>query len=154
MLMTSQYNKLRNYRNEVTNLDRQLREHRQQASSAKNKYADWNVELQQKLKEFREEKKTWITEAAELRTKEKETQALFAAQGKLLAEAQAEVFLLQTQRKEVQHKIDRLKDYEVQIAEHIKMQSLWYEHIVTNAILTLMISVGTAISRSSMNEQI
>ena len=49
-------------------------DHKEQASSAKNKYADWNTELQSKLREFREEKKSWITEAAALRSAEKEAQ--------------------------------------------------------------------------------
>lgn len=119
------FNKLRHYRAEVQRLDRQLRDHREQSSSAKNKYADWNTELQNKLKEFREEKKAWVSEAASLRTAEKEAQALFAAQGKLLADAVKQVFELQTQRKETQHKIDRLRDYERQIEQHIRMQRLW-----------------------------
>jgi hypothetical protein len=55
-------------------LERELREHKEQASSAKNKYADWNIELQKKLRSFREEKKSWISEAATLRTAEKEAQ--------------------------------------------------------------------------------
>jgi sigma54-dependent transcription regulator len=118
-------------------------DHKEQASSAKNKYADWNTELQSKLREFREEKKSWITEAAALRSAEKEAQvceppgviddnslmsiqARFTAQGKLLAEATKELFELQTQKKETQHKIDRLRDYERQIEQHIKIQRLWY----------------------------
>jgi hypothetical protein len=43
-----------------------------------------------------------------------------------LADATKEVFELQTQKKENQPKIDRLKDYERQIDQHIKMQRLWY----------------------------
>ncbi|KAG2158333.1 uncharacterized protein EDB93DRAFT_661000 [Suillus bovinus] len=119
------FNKLRHYRAEVQRLDRQLRDHREQSSSAKNKYADWNTELQNKLKEFREEKKAWVSEAASLRTAEKEAQALFAAQGQLLADAVKQVFELETQRKETQHKVDRLRDYERQIEQHIRMQRLW-----------------------------
>ncbi|KAG2144759.1 hypothetical protein BD769DRAFT_1347188 [Suillus cothurnatus] len=119
------FNKLRHYRAEVQRLDRQLRDHREQSSSAKNKYADWNTELQNKLKEFREEKKAWVSEAASLRTAEKEAKALFAAQGQLLADAVKQVFELQTQRKETQHKVDRLRDYERQIEQHIRMQRLW-----------------------------
>ncbi|KDR81843.1 hypothetical protein GALMADRAFT_221714 [Galerina marginata CBS 339.88] len=121
------YNKLRKYRAEVNGLEAELREHKQQASTAKNKYADWNTELQKKLKELREEKKSWFLEAATLRTAEKETQALFVAQGKLLADALKEVFDLQTQWKENQHKIDRLRDYERQIEQHVKVQKMWDE---------------------------
>lgn len=51
--------------------------------------------------------------------------ALFTAQGKLLAEANTQLFELQTQKKETQHKIDRLRDYERQIEQHVKMQRLW-----------------------------
>lgn len=47
------------------------------------------------------------------------------AQGKLLSEATKQVFDLQTQKKETQHKIDRLRDYERQIEQHVKMQRLW-----------------------------
>jgi uncharacterized protein YqgV (UPF0045/DUF77 family) len=43
----------------------------------------------------------------------------------LLAEATRELFQLQTQKKETQHKIDRLRDYERQIEQHVKMQRLW-----------------------------
>ena len=51
-----------------------MREHKLQASTAKNKYADWNTELQNKLKELREEKKQWLLETGTLRTSQKETQ--------------------------------------------------------------------------------
>ncbi|KAJ3568873.1 hypothetical protein NP233_g5417 [Leucocoprinus birnbaumii] len=119
------YNKLRKYRSQVIALETELRESKQQATSAKNKYADWNTELQQKLRELREEKKTWVSEAATLRSAEKEAKALFAAQAKLLAEATEHVFQLKTQKKENQHKIDRLHDYERQIEQHIKIQKLW-----------------------------
>ncbi|KXN82608.1 hypothetical protein AN958_02459 [Leucoagaricus sp. SymC.cos] len=119
------YNKLRKYRSQVIALENELRDNRQQASSAKNKYADWNTELQQKLKELREEKKNWISEAATLRSAEKEAKALFATQAKLLTRTADHVFQLQTQEKENQHKIDRLHDYERQIEQHIKIQKLW-----------------------------
>ncbi|KAH9484023.1 Tuberous sclerosis 1 protein-like protein [Psilocybe cubensis] len=121
------YNKLRKYRTQVTRLEKELRDHKMQASNAKNKYADWNAELQKKLKELRDEKKSWFLEAATLRTAEKEARALFDAQGKLLAEASKQVFDLSTQKKENQHKIDRLHDYERQIEQHIKVQSMWDE---------------------------
>lgn len=67
-----QHNKLRQYKAQVQSLEQELKEHKEQSSSAKNKYADWNTELQKKLREFREEKKAWILEAAALRTAEKE----------------------------------------------------------------------------------
>ena len=62
-----QYNKLRKYRGQVVRLESELHEHKVQASSTKNKYAEWNMELQKKLKELREEKKSWMSESALLR---------------------------------------------------------------------------------------
>ncbi|KAF8638866.1 hypothetical protein AX17_001922 [Amanita inopinata Kibby_2008] len=121
------YNKLRKYRAQVVRLESELHEHKIQASSTKNKYADWNAELQKKLKELREEKKSWVLEAATLRRTEKETKALLDAQNMLLEEANNKVFELQTQKKETQHKVDRLRDYERQIDQYIKMQRLWDE---------------------------
>jgi hypothetical protein len=78
MLLTTtvlswQYNKLRKYRTQVVGLEAELREHKLQASTAKNKYADWNTELQQKMKELREEKKQWLLDTGTLRTSQKET---------------------------------------------------------------------------------
>ncbi|KIK30953.1 hypothetical protein PISMIDRAFT_669894 [Pisolithus microcarpus 441] len=119
------YNKLRQYKAQVQNLEREIREHKEQSSSAKHKYADWNNELQKKLRELREEKKRWVSEEAVLRTTNKENLALFDAQKKLLADAEKEVFELKTRQKENQHKIDRLYDYERQIEQHVRMQKLW-----------------------------
>lgn len=67
-----QSNKLRQYKAQVHSLEREIHEHKEQSSSAKNKYADWNNELQKRLREFREEKKRWVTETAAMRTAEKE----------------------------------------------------------------------------------
>lgn len=72
-----QFNKLRKYRAQVVRLEAELKEHKAQASSAKNKYADWNTELQSKLRELREEKKAWISEAAALRTAENQAKVPF-----------------------------------------------------------------------------
>ena len=40
----------------------------------KNQYADWNKKLQDKIKEFRNEKSSWQTEAAAMQATHKETQ--------------------------------------------------------------------------------
>jgi hypothetical protein len=59
-----QYNKLRRYRAQVVNLETELRDHKQQAASAKNGYADWTRELQEKMKELREDKKRLLADLA------------------------------------------------------------------------------------------
>lgn len=65
-----QYNKLRKYRSQVTALDAELAEHREQSASAKSRYADWTKELQEKLKAMREEKKKLTAEVTSLRSSE------------------------------------------------------------------------------------
>jgi hypothetical protein len=55
-------------------LERELKENKEQSSSVKSKYSDWNTELVQKLRDLREEKKSWTMEAAALRSTEKEVQ--------------------------------------------------------------------------------
>ena len=56
-------------------LEGELHEHKVQASSTKNKYAEWNSELQKKLKELREEKKSRMIEAASLRRTQNDNKA-------------------------------------------------------------------------------
>lgn len=52
-------------------LESELREQRNSSTAFKEQYTDWNAELQKKLRDFREEKKSWILESAALRTAEK-----------------------------------------------------------------------------------
>ncbi|KAL6300529.1 Hamartin protein-domain-containing protein [Sparassis latifolia] len=119
------HNKLREYKSEVYRLQRELKEHKEQASSVKNQYADWNRKLQDKVMEFRNEKKSWMSEAAAMRAADREAKDAFAAQGKQLAEAVQKIFQLETKIKETAPRIDRLHDYEKQIEQLIKLQRLW-----------------------------
>jgi predicted nucleic acid-binding Zn-ribbon protein len=119
------YNKLRRYRAQVVTLERELKELRDISASSKSKYEDWTTELHQKLRNLRKEKDAWLKESAALRDAASEAQSMFEAQKTLLAVASKKVFDLETQRREVQHKIDRLRDYERQIEQHVKIQTLW-----------------------------
>jgi hypothetical protein len=59
---------MREYKADVAWLQKELMTHKGQAASVKNKYAGWNADLQKKLREFREQKRTWTYEVSELRT--------------------------------------------------------------------------------------
>jgi len=61
-----QHNKLREYKSEVARLQKELKDHKEQAFSMKNKYAQWNAELQAKLRDFREHKRSSTIEMAAL----------------------------------------------------------------------------------------
>ena len=76
-MQSCQYNKLRKYRTQVNDLERQLREHKQLASSTKNKFSEWNMELAQKLKQLREAQKVANDEKAALRQAEKQAKVRF-----------------------------------------------------------------------------
>jgi hypothetical protein len=47
-------------------LQKELKDHKEQAFSMKTKYAQWNAELQAKLRDFREQKRNWTIEIAGL----------------------------------------------------------------------------------------
>ncbi|KAI0703639.1 Hamartin protein-domain-containing protein [Cytidiella melzeri] len=119
------HNKLREYKGEIYRLQKGLKDHKEQALAVRNEYANWNKKLQDKIKDFRQEKSSWQTEATEMRAANKEIQASFAAQSKLLSEANHKVFMLETKIKESAHKVDRLYDYERQIEQLVALQRLW-----------------------------
>ncbi|KAI0934089.1 hypothetical protein AcV5_006053 [Taiwanofungus camphoratus] len=119
------HNKLREYKQEVLRLQRELKNHKAHASAVKTQYADWNQKLQDTLKDFRRKKAAWEEEAAAMRLADKEAKATFEAREKLLAQAVQKVFQLETKIKENAHKVDRLHDYEQQIDQLIKLQRLW-----------------------------
>ncbi|KAJ2917216.1 hypothetical protein MD484_g3210, partial [Candolleomyces efflorescens] len=119
------YNKLRRYRAQVVNLETELRDHKQQAASAKNGYADWTRELQEKMKELREDKKRLLADLANAQTAAKDLKALYEAQGKRLAESVNDNFTLKAEKEENKQEIARLKDYERQIEELTKMRQIW-----------------------------
>ncbi|KAF5324565.1 hypothetical protein D9611_004265 [Ephemerocybe angulata] len=119
------YNKLRRYRAQVVALETDLREVKETSANAKNGYADWAKELQGRLKELREEKKRMSADLSNAQAAENDLKALFEAQGKRLADALQENFILQTEKKEQLPKVERLGEYEQQIEELTKMRQIW-----------------------------
>ncbi|KAF7322880.1 HATPase-c domain-containing protein [Mycena chlorophos] len=119
------YNNLRKYRKQVAQLEAELQNNKADASSRKEKFADYNTELQQRVQTLKADKKAQTAEVTELRRADVEKTALLDAQKKLLAEANQKLMVLQTERRESQHKIDRLIDYERQIEQHVKVQRVW-----------------------------
>ncbi|TDL27395.1 hypothetical protein BD410DRAFT_762281 [Rickenella mellea] len=125
------HNKLREYKGQLAHLQRELTKHQGQAMALKDKYSEWNVQLQTKLMDLREQKKAWTTEAMEMRNSNKQLQTHLAAQGVLLADAQNMVFQLQSQIKEDAHKVQRLRDYEKRIEQLTAMHRMWNEDVET-----------------------
>lgn len=60
---------------------------------------------------------------------------------------------LQTQKKESQHKIDRLHDYERQIEQHLKVQRLWQVLIHFYFLNTVLICICRDADFAKFNER-
>ena len=71
------HNKLREYKGEIYRLQKDLKDHKEQALATRNEYANWNKKLQDKIKDFRAEKSSWQTEATEMRAAHKELKVRF-----------------------------------------------------------------------------
>lgn len=128
-------------------MQRKLTEHKEQSNTVKSQLQDYSKKAQEKLGEFRKEKKEWMVDEAKMRAADKEAkvrstfvdsrvnvtkptlQETFAAQGKQLAEALQRVFQLETKIRENAPKVDRLHDYEKQIDQLIMLQRLWYVRV-------------------------
>ncbi|KAI5124581.1 hypothetical protein M0805_003100 [Coniferiporia weirii] len=124
-----QQNRLREYRSQLSELQKELRSHQDQALQMKKKHVEWNEELSSKLSELREQKKTWMAEANTLRSANIDLKAHLAAQGKLLDDAQNKVFRLETEVKVDALKVQRLRDYEKRIEQLTAMHRMWNKDI-------------------------
>ena len=56
----------------------QLKDQKEQSDMAKKKYGDWDAELQQKIRDLRDQKRSWVTETASLRQAEKELRVQYS----------------------------------------------------------------------------
>jgi DNA anti-recombination protein RmuC len=61
-----QHNRLREYKAQLLQLQKQLKQHQDQAIDMKQKHTEWSTQLQSKLSSLREEKKTWMAQATAL----------------------------------------------------------------------------------------
>lgn len=86
---------------------------------------EWHDTLLAKNQHLRKQEKGWDTKRAELEATIEQQKQVHDAQAKLLSDAKDEVWELKTQRREVQHKIDRLKDYETELQKNREMQLTW-----------------------------
>lgn len=87
---------------------------------------EWHDTLLAKNQYLRKQEKGWDTKRAELEATIEQQKQVHDAQAKLLSDAKDEVWELKTQRREVQHKIDRLKDYETELQKNREMQLTWW----------------------------
>ncbi|THH07304.1 hypothetical protein EW145_g3485 [Phellinidium pouzarii] len=146
-----QQNRLREYRSQLSELQKELKSHQDQAHQMKQKHVEWNEELSSKLSELREQKKTWMAKENALRSDNVDLKAHLVAQSKLLDAAYNNVFQLETEIKADALKVQRLRDYEKRIEQLTEMHRMWY--ISAHLLNQMVISLPTRIT-SSRNKDI
>ena len=63
---------MKEYKNEVIKLQKQLQDHKGESSRLKNQFSDWNNKLQNKLGDLRSEKASWNAQLTALKAAETE----------------------------------------------------------------------------------
>ena len=77
ILVSWQHIKLKEYKSKLAKAQEDLATIRSEAVGTKQRHTQWVTELQDKLSRFREEKKSWATEAVELRSKVNEATVIY-----------------------------------------------------------------------------
>ncbi|KZO95137.1 hypothetical protein CALVIDRAFT_178156 [Calocera viscosa TUFC12733] len=125
----SLYQRLKELRLQLHREQDERQKQRNQADIAKEQSKAWVESLQEKLKGLREEKKSWLAEAVELRSEVSELKKAMDAQGKLLAKESARAFKLAAQRLEESPKFERVANFERRIDQLTSAQRLWAKDI-------------------------
>ncbi|KZT59743.1 hypothetical protein CALCODRAFT_493246 [Calocera cornea HHB12733] len=125
----SLYQRLKELRLQLQREQEERQKQRNQADIAKEQSKAWVDSLQEKLKGLREEKKSWLAEAVELRSEVSELKKALDAQGKLLAQESARAFKLAAQRLEESPKFERVANFERRIDQLTAAQRLWANDI-------------------------
>jgi len=123
------YQRMKQNRLQLEREQDERKKQRNQADIAKEQSRAWVESLQEKLKGLREEKKSWLAEAVELRSEVTELKKALDAQGKLLAQESAKAFKLTAQRLEESPKFERVANFERRIDQLMAAQRLWADDI-------------------------
>jgi multidrug resistance efflux pump len=81
--------------------------------------------LREKLATYREERKTWQTEATRIRGELNDAQLALQKQKEDIATIKNERFKLQNQLAEISPKVRHIEDYEVRMKQLTDSQRLW-----------------------------
>lgn len=98
---------------------------RAEAAATKARHVQWEADLNNKLKAYREERKAWTTEARQLKAQAEEDAANIASLTRQLEESGAQLFELQTKMKTDEPKLAKLEQYEAKIAQLTTCLAYW-----------------------------
>ncbi|SPO26162.1 uncharacterized protein UTRI_02438 [Ustilago trichophora] len=98
---------------------------RAEAASTKARHVQWEADLNNKLKAYREERKAWTTEARQLKAQAEEDTANITSLTRQLEESGAKLFELQTKMEADEPKLAKLEQYEAKIAQLTTCLAYW-----------------------------
>lgn len=98
---------------------------RAEAAATKARHVQWEADLNNKLKAYREERKAWTTEARQLKAQSEEDTANIASLTRQLEESGAQLFELKTKMESDEPRLAKLEQYEAKIAQLTECLAYW-----------------------------
>lgn len=120
---------VKSLRTQLSAINAQMTRQRNEAHMTKSRHAQWESELQGKLKAFRDERRNWTSESRELKAELEALKANHEAQTRQLNEASAELFELKTQMDSIAPKVIKVKEYEEKNAHLTRCLTLWDQDV-------------------------
>lgn len=98
---------------------------RAEASATKARHVQWEADLNNKLKAYREERKAWTSEARQLKAQAEEDSARIVSLTRQLEQTGAQLFEMHTQLQSDRAKMVKLEQYEAKIAQLTECLAYW-----------------------------
>ncbi|CAG8490766.1 26429_t:CDS:10 [Dentiscutata erythropus] len=119
------YNACKNLKLQLEKTQAAFNRQREDNASIKKKHVQWEDELNNKLKKYREEKKEWKTELDKVEEQLREAKLTIKAQAKQIEEANTMNFKLENDIKVSEPQLQKLTEYENRIDQLTKQLLLW-----------------------------
>ncbi|CDR98882.1 uncharacterized protein SPSC_05816 [Sporisorium scitamineum] len=103
---------------------------RAEAAATKARHVQWEADLNNKLKAYREERKAWTTEARQLKAQAEEDAANNASLTRQLEESGAQLFELKTKMESDEPKLARIEQYEAKNALLTECLAYWDDDVL------------------------
>ncbi|PWN53777.1 hypothetical protein IE53DRAFT_294570, partial [Violaceomyces palustris] len=119
------YHTVRSLKSQLASMKSSLERQRTEAAATKARHVHWEADLNVKIKNYREERKTWTAEARSLKAQTEENLATIDALSRRLEDSESQLFELKTTLQLVEPKLDRIQEYESKIELQSKLLALW-----------------------------
>ncbi|CAO1622061.1 unnamed protein product [Jaminaea pallidilutea] len=123
------YQTIKLLRSQLVSITATQERQRTESSTVKARHAQWENELNAKIKSFREERKTWTAESRDLQAKIETGRATTETQARRLDEANAELFELRTELQQLAPKAAKVAEFEARNAQLTRCLAYWDEDV-------------------------